>query len=124
MPGIRILLDNNVPAPLGRLLRPHDAVHASIVGWHRLGNGDLIKAAQADDFAVMITCDRNIEHQQNLSGQPIAFIVLTTTHWGTVRENVSLIQDALQDISPGGYTVVTLPKPPRRRRPYNLPPRP
>ena len=65
MPNIRILMDNNVPAPLGRLLAPYEAVHASTIGWHTLSNGNLLSAAHRGGFTVMVTCDRNIEHQQN-----------------------------------------------------------
>jgi hypothetical protein len=42
----RILLDNNVPIHLIPLLRPHEGVHASTVGWAALSNGDLIRATR------------------------------------------------------------------------------
>jgi predicted nuclease of predicted toxin-antitoxin system len=119
MPNIRILLDNNVPVHLIPLLRPHEAVHAATMGWAAIGNGDLIRAAQQAGFAAMMTCDQNIQHQQRLAGQPLAFLVLTTTHWPTIRDNLSLITDAIDQISPGGYVTLTLPRPPRVRRPYN-----
>jgi hypothetical protein len=118
MPTIRILLDNNVSRHLARLLRPHEAMHAAAMGWAALSNGDLIRKAQADGFAAIITCDQNIEHQQNLSDQPLAFIVLTTTHWPTVRENVSLIHTAIDQVMEGSYAIVALPKPPLKRRPF------
>ena len=118
MPGIRILLDNNVPAPLGRLLAPHEAIHASALKWHTLSNGDLIRAALADGFSVMVTCDRNIEHQQNLSGHPLAFVVMTTTHWPTVRSYAPRILAAIESATLGSYAVVQLPRPPLIRRPF------
>jgi hypothetical protein len=31
-------------------------------------NGALIRAAETVGFAILITCDRNIRHQQNLAG--------------------------------------------------------
>ena len=119
MPFIRILLDNNVSRHLARFLHPHEAIHATDLGWAELSNGDLLRAAQAEGFAVIITCDQNIQHQQNLSEQPLAFIVLTTTHWPTIRANVGLIRDVVDSIPQGKFTHIALPRPPLRRRPYN-----
>jgi hypothetical protein len=67
----------------------------------------------------MITCDRNFQHQQNLTSESLAFIVLTTTHWPTIRDNMALIAAAVDQIVPGGYEVVSLPRPPKQRRPFN-----
>jgi len=124
MTDIRILLDNNVPAPLGRLLAPHETVHASALGWHTMSNDNLIRAARAGGFTVMVTCDRNIEHQQNLSGQSLSFVVLTNTHWPTIRDNAGVILTTIEAVGPGGYEVVDLPRPPLRRRAYFGPPAP
>lgn len=121
MPTIRILLDNNVSQHLARLLSPHEAIHAADLGWAALSNGELIRAAQEAGFAALITCDQNIQHQQNLSGKPLAFIVLTTTHWLTIRDNVAELLAAIEAVGPGGYLTIDLPRPPRRRRPYRPP---
>jgi hypothetical protein len=121
MPAHRILLDNNVSIHLIPLLRPHEAVHASSVGWAALHNGHLIRATREAGFAAILTCDRNIRHQQNMAGESLAFIVLTTTHWPTIRNNVSLVAGAAERIAPVSYEVVHIPRPPRRRRPYNPP---
>jgi hypothetical protein len=126
MPNIRILLDNNVPINIIPLLRPHEVVHASTMGWAAISNmgwaaisnGDLIRAAQTAGLAAIITCDQNIQHQQRVVGQPLAFFVLTTTHWPTIRDNLSLLTGAIDQMDPGGYVTVTLPRPPRVRRPY------
>jgi predicted nuclease of predicted toxin-antitoxin system len=114
MPTIRILLDNNVPIHLARLL-PDETLHATALGWHTLSNGDLIREAQAHGFTIMITADQNIRYQQTVSGGPLAFIVLTTTHWRTIRESVALIQDAIGAAKAGEFVVVSLQTPPRLR---------
>jgi hypothetical protein len=123
MPTHRILLDNNVPVHLISLLHPHVAVHAAGVGWAALQNGDLIRVARRAGYGAIITCDRNMKHQQNLATETLAFIVLTTTHWPTIRDNVPRIAEALARIAPGSYEVVYLPKPPRRRRPFSPQPK-
>ena len=122
MPNIRIPLDNNVPIRIVPLLHPHEAVHASTLGWAAISNGDLIRAAKRSGFTAIVTCDQNIRHQQRLRGQPLAFFVLTTTHWPTIRDNLSLLNTAIDQTEPGGYVTITLPRPPRVRRPYLLGP--
>jgi hypothetical protein len=118
MPTIRILLDNNVPTGLTALLSPHDVVHASRVGWATLSNGDLIAAAEANGYSVMITGDRNIRYQQNLRDRICSLIELTTTHWPTIRDNRAQILSAIETIKRGSYATISLPRPPLRRRPH------
>jgi predicted nuclease of predicted toxin-antitoxin system len=96
MPITRLLLDNNVSRHLVRPLRPHEAIHAATLGWAALSNGDLIRAAQAEGFSVIITCDQNIQHQQSLKGRPLAFVVLTTTHWPTILDNIAALLAAVE----------------------------
>ncbi len=45
------------------------------VGWSGKQNGELLRLA-ADGFDVLLTGDRNLEHQQNLITLPISVIVL------------------------------------------------
>src|SRR5713226_6148178 len=39
---------------------------SAISGWDTLGNGELLDAAEAAGFDVLITTDRNLPYQQNL----------------------------------------------------------
>jgi hypothetical protein len=48
------------------------------MGWDKLTNGDLLDAAQRGGFEVVITADRLIRCQQNLSGRRIAIVELDT----------------------------------------------
>jgi hypothetical protein len=80
------------------------------MGWSELTNGALLRAAEAAGFEVMITADRNIPYQQNLSHRRIALVELTTGHSDTVIANVALIEEAVRTIAAGEYVVVTLPR--------------
>jgi hypothetical protein len=64
-----ILFDNGTPAPLRHALKGHIVVEAIERGWDRLVNGELIAAAEAEGFEVLLTTDKNIRYQQN-SGRP------------------------------------------------------
>jgi hypothetical protein len=121
MPRIRILLDQNAPFGLRRLLLGHDVAKAASLGWSTIQNGDLIRAAEEAGFAVLITCDRNIRHQQNLTGRQLALIELTTNQWATIRDNIAEVLTVIETATPGSYATIRFPKPPRRRRPYSRP---
>ncbi len=118
MPIIRILLDNNVSIRLIPLLRPHEAVHASRVGWAALGNGDLIRAAEEHGYPVLVTSDQNIRYQQDLTRRQFSIIELSTTRWPTIRDNVARLLAPIETITPGSYTTVSFPRAPLRRRHY------
>jgi len=44
-------------------------------GWSGKENGELLRLP-ADSFDVLLTADRNLEHQQNLTTLPISVVVL------------------------------------------------
>ena len=54
-------------------------------GWDRLDNDELIAAAEAAGFELLLTTDKNIRYQQNLTGRKIAFVVLGNQQWPTLR---------------------------------------
>ena len=62
---MKVSLDHCVPRPLRRHLPGHSDKTAFEIGWALVKNGDLIRTAEAD-FDVLITCDKNLRHQQNL----------------------------------------------------------
>jgi hypothetical protein len=79
------------------------------MGWDQLGNGALIDAAEAAGFDIMVTADRNIRHQQNLSGRRLALVVLEINHWPTIKPRSALVRDAVDRTQSGSCTVVTFP---------------
>jgi len=62
---LRIVFDKNVPIGVRRFLAKHAVRTFVDMDWHpQLENGDLLNAAEASDFDVMVTSDQNIMHQQ------------------------------------------------------------
>jgi len=59
-----ILFDNGTPVPLSYALKVHVVVEAVDRGWDRLANGELIAAAEAAGFELLLTTDRNIRYRQ------------------------------------------------------------
>ena len=72
---MRVLLDESLPRPLGRLLTGHDVRTVAQEGWASFENGDLLRVSAAR-FDVLLTADQNLEFQQNPTTLPIAVIVL------------------------------------------------
>ena len=104
-----ILFDNGTPAPLRYALKGHVVVEAIERGWDRLLNGELIAVAEAAGFDLLLTTDKNIRCQQNLTGRKIAFVVLGNQQWPTLRRHVEKVVAALDAATPGSYTEVEIP---------------
>ena len=84
---MRILLDEDLPWPLARLLVGHEVQSVQRVGWSGTNNGKLLALA-ATQFDVMLTMDGNLEYQQNLVTLPIAVLV------------VEAVSNRVQDLEP------------------------
>ena len=104
-----ILFDNGTPAPLRYALKGHVVVEAIERGWDRLLNGELIAAAEAAGFEVLVTTDKNIRYQQDLRGRKIAFVVIGNQQWPTLRRYVGRVVAAVNAATPGSYAEVDIP---------------
>jgi hypothetical protein len=113
----RILLDANLPIGLRAALPEYEVATAYEMGWNQLVNGDLIKAAEANGFELLMTADQNLEYQQNLSGRALALIVLSTNHWPAIQANLPAIVIAVGKATACSYGFVPFDRPPLRRRP-------
>ena len=109
LPSMLILFDNGTPAPLRYALVGHTVVEATERGWDRLVNGDLLAVAEEEGFEVLVTTDKNMRYQQNLTGRKIAFVVLGNQQWPTLRLSVERVLAAVNAASPGTYTEVEIP---------------
>jgi hypothetical protein len=72
---VRVLLDESLPRPLAKLLKGHDPRTVTEMKWIGLDNGELLRRT-AERFDALLTADRNIEFQQNLTELPVAVVVL------------------------------------------------
>jgi len=63
---MKILFDQGTPVPLRRSLPKHEVATAFERGWAALQNGELLSAAEAEGFEVLVTTDQNLRYQQNL----------------------------------------------------------
>ncbi|MDX2181102.1 MAG: hypothetical protein SFV18_16020 [Bryobacteraceae bacterium] len=111
---MRILFDHGTPAPLIPFLRKHHVTKARDAGWDRLTNGELLNAAEAAQFDLLVTTDKNMRYQQNLSDRAIAIVVLGNSQWRIAVNYVEAIAAAIDDAKPGSYTEIDIPPPPKK----------
>ncbi len=106
---MKVLVDECVPLKLVRLLSSHSFTTAQEKGWGSFQNGQLLALAESE-FDLFLTCDRNLQYQQNLKGRKIALLLLSTNHWPTLKQHANLVQDALGKINPSDFVTVEIPQ--------------
>ena len=104
-----VLFDNGTPRTLARSLPNHTVKEARAQGWEELENGALLNAAEAAGFDIIVTTDKNIRYQQNLSERKIALVVLGKGRWSLMRRTLVQIAEAVNAARPGSYTEVDIP---------------
>ncbi len=100
---MKILFDVNMPHPLRRELPGHQVVTAQFQGWADLENGDLVAAAEKVGFNVLLTADKNLRYQQNLSGRKVAILVLPTNKLKILQHIVPVIRAKVDAMKPGEF---------------------
>jgi len=109
-----ILFDNGTPRGIARSLGGvtsggHEVREARTQGWDHLTNGELLAAAEEAGFDILLTTDKNIRYQQNLTGRKIAIIVLGKGRWRLIRFALPQIVEAVNAAKPGTYQEVEIP---------------
>src|SRR5258708_28642658 len=97
-----ILFDQGTPAPLRHVLTGHTISTAYELGRAQLRNGDLLNAAEAS-FDALITTDRSLRYQQNLTGLRLAILTLGATSWPILQPHLAKIQEAVNALRPGDF---------------------
>lgn len=100
---MKILLDHNLDRRLKRYLTEYQTATTQEQGWTDLLNGELLKAAENEDFTVLLTADSNLKNQQNMTGRTISVLVLRASNnrLFTHAEMVTQMETALDEIRPG-----------------------
>src|SRR5437660_3886455 len=104
-----ILFDHGTPAPLRSFLKNHTVKKAKDLGWDELSNGELLRVAEEAGFEILITTDKNIRYQQNLSGRKISLIVLGNAQWPILRPWAERVVIAVGAAMPGTYIELDIP---------------
>jgi len=106
---MKILFDNGTPKPIARSPIGHEVSYARRIGWHEPGNGDLIRQAEEAGYEVLLSTDKNIRYQQNLTGRKIALVILGNQQWPLVKLHLEKIAAAANAATPGSFAEVEIP---------------
>lgn len=111
---MKLLLDENVPRPLARHLRPPAFAVDTVpgIGWTSIRNGALISRAGQRGYDALITCDRHIAHQQNLDLLPLPIVLIHT------------VQNTIEHIEPHVPELIQLLTSPNLDNTHHTVPRP
>jgi predicted nuclease of predicted toxin-antitoxin system len=101
---MKLLLDECLPRRTKYLLVEggHECETVQEVGFTGKENGELLTLAE-NKFDVFVTIDKNIRHQQNLTGRKIAVLIIRTVSndLDDIRAHIPQALAALKTIRPG-----------------------
>jgi len=103
---LKVLLDENMPHELRHYLRQHETFTAAYLGWAGLKNDQLLDAAETGGYDVLVTGDRTLQYEQNLSGRKIALVSLSAVSWPIIEPHVAKIAAAVDGATPRSFTRV------------------
>ena len=59
---------------------------------------------------MLVTTDRHIRYQQNLTGRKIAVVVLGKGRWSIIKPHVAQVVAAVNAAAPGSYAEIEIPE--------------
>lgn len=98
---MRVLLDEMLPAGVAGLLPDHEVVTVQQAGFKGLKNGQLLRNAAAQGFDVLLTSDRNLPAQQNITVSGIAVVLVRGSRMVELTPQSERIAEAVADAEPG-----------------------
>ena len=93
---MRVLLDENLPVDLAAELVGHEVDTVTGLGWKGIKNSELLHRAQGI-VEVLVTMDRNLEFQQNITGFDLCVVLVLAPSNRVVhlQPNVPAILEAI-----------------------------
>lgn len=107
---MKILLDENLPKKLKQDFQGFEIYTVRDKGWQGKTNGELIKLMIAGGFDLLITFDKNLQHQQNFEKFPMAVLALSASDntYATMKALVPKIKRRLSEPLKIGVTGIKL----------------
>jgi hypothetical protein len=105
---VKILLDECTPRLVKKRLTEHDVRTVQEMGWAGFKNGALLSRLDGR-FDVFVTTDKNLRHQQNLTGRGFTVLLLPSNQVPIVAALIPEIEAALQSAQAGGFIEIPYP---------------
>ena len=103
---MKLLLDEGVPDIIKQRLSSFSIFSVKEMAWRGITNGKLLDLMSQHEFQIIITTDKNLPHQQNLTKRQISAIILPANEIPTVVELLPEIAGAIDTILPGDFKLV------------------
>lgn len=106
---MKLLLDENLPKKLKSDFASHHQVFTiREMGWGGYTNGVLMKLMIENDFAALLTFDKNLQYQQNFEKYSLAVIVYTakSNSYQNLTQYSSKILELLKNNLPSGPVII------------------
>jgi predicted nuclease of predicted toxin-antitoxin system len=105
---MKLLLDECVPKRLKQEFSGHEVFTIDKAGFKGLKNGNLLRAADGK-YEILITVDKNMQHQQNKSKLPLAILVLSSfsNRFESLLPLVPKILKSLENIKIGEIVIIS-----------------
>ena len=111
---MRILFDHGTPSGIAGVLDGHAVTEAIDREWDQISNGELLSLAEAAGFELLLTTDKNLRYQQNLTNRKISIVVLSNSTWRFVCPHLDRVVVAVNAATPGSFAEVEIPFPPKK----------
>jgi predicted nuclease of predicted toxin-antitoxin system len=108
----RVLFDENLPRQLRRELSEFSIRTVQEEGWGSFKNGQLLRRAETT-FEVLVTADRRMQFQQNLSSFSIGIVVIRTPRLRlqTLLPIIEELRIAIATVKPGELVIINVEPP-------------
>ena len=97
---MRVLLDEQLPRQMVRLLVGQEVRTVQQMGWAGLKNGELLRRAEQAGLEVFLTADQNLEFQQNLPHSSLCVVIIEAAS-NTLEDLQPLVPSILAAIRKG-----------------------
>jgi len=106
---MKILLDECLPLDFRHCFPNHDAHTVQWAGFKSRKNGELLPAAEAAGYDVLLTVDQGLPHQRHSANRKLSIILVgsRTNQIEDLLPFVDAIMNALYTIAPG--QIVSIP---------------
>lgn len=107
---LRVLIDESLPQELMIALEGHEVQSVQHEGWSGIKNGEVLRRAGSKGYDVLLTPDRALQFQQNISRARVAVVVLRaqTNRIEDLLPLVPKVLDVLRTVKAGTVTEVRI----------------
>lgn len=107
---MKILLDECVTKKLIPFLKDHEVSTVSQMKWNGLKNGELISKVEQAGFEMLLTIDKKIKYQQNISKYNIIIVIINTSSSSieSLSEYIPNLNKAIGSFEKGNFYFIEL----------------